>query len=488
MENRKIYHLLALLTEEDRERFTLYLESPYFNTSKVLSIFWKQWQAKVTGNEEAGKLTIAAFIKGSNLKASRFDKLCSQLYTKTLDFLGQQGFEDSSTLQEILMSKAVLNRDTELETSMVLARKVEKSLDKQLESPEKYLAQLYHAWQIIEARYRSRKPDKETLKDISLMFNYLDGFTASKRLSIGCGAFNLGYIIQQDQEQILDEIKQKIHCSPPKKEGNLLYHIYNLILTLQLEPEAKNRFPELLSLMEEHQGKIEEEVESEIFHFALNHCIRQINIGNETYLGYTLDLYIQLLGNGMILVQEKLTPQQFKNMVVLGCRVDRLDWVEGFMDKYGGQLLNDHEGIALNYNQAVYQFHKRDYQRAIRLLKGIIQESSFDLFYGLDARMYLWKAYYESLGELTAGDIDDMYKLYDSFRLYINRHTKISELHKLQYRNFVRFFKRFLSLVVDQGKDWVNELKLLLQDIQDEKDIANKTWFLEKVTETLEVC
>lgn len=486
MDNRKIFHLLALLTEEDKERFTLYLDSPYFNTSKVLSTFWKEWKTKVMGRQDSAELTIEAFIKGTSLKATRFDRLCSQLYVKAINFLSQRGFDDSVVLQEVLMARAALSRESSLQTSMNLAKKVTRNLAKKPESPERYLAQMVHTLHIIEARIISRKPGKEMLKEFANMFDYLDEFYTSKRLNMECGALNLEYIVQQDQKELLDELKKKVQSIPAKKSGSLLSQIYSLILTIQLDPTSNYRFPELLAMMEGYQGKIKEESANEIFHFALNHCIRQINIGDAAYLGYTLDLYIQLLENGSILIQGKLTPQQFKNMVVLGCRIGRLDWVKGFMEEYGTQLLDDHSGIALDYNQAVYQFHRNDYANVVGLLKKVIEESSFDLFYGLDARMYLWKAYFESMNELGAKDIDEMYKLYDSFRLYIDRHTKISELHKLQYRNFVRFFRRFLLLVVDQGQGWPADLQVLLEELEVEKDIANKTWFLEKIHQALE--
>ena len=40
-----------------------------------------------------------------------------------------------------------------------------------------------------------------------------------------------------------------------------------------------------------------------------------------------------------------------------------------------------------------------------------------------------------------------MFRLYDSFRLYIDRNKKISPTHKAQYRNLVRLFKRFIELL-----------------------------------------
>jgi len=487
MENRKIYHLLAMFKEEDRERFTLFLDSPFFNTSKVLSAFWKQWQLKVMDTENVTDLTVEAFIKGTSLKASRFDKMCSQLYVKVLEFFAQCGFEKSPALQEVLMVKAALERDDQLETSMGIARKTERKLAKQADSPEKYLAQLYHSLQVTEVRIVGRKPDKALIATFESMLEILDQFTDSKRLQMSCAAMNIGYILQQKETGLVQALKDKIQGRPLGNQLNPLSEAYSLILALQSAGGDSDLFNRLLALMGQYWQDFEENTRDELYGYALNHCYRQINVGNKAFLVHALDLFIQLLDNNVLLGGEKLPPHQFKNMVVIGCRVGRLNWVEAFIEEYAPQLSDSHDGVALAYNTGILKFHQKDYAESIDFFKKLIQEARHDVFYGLDARIYLWKAYYENLDNLSSKEVDEMYKLYDSFRLYIDRHQKISELHKRQYRNFVRMFKRFLYLTVEQETE-LEELKRFAVELKDSVDVVNKTWFLEKVEEALAVC
>lgn len=491
MQNRKIYPLTALFSPEDQEQFTLFLDSPYFNGSRTLSQFWKQWQAKVINTEGGADLSIADFLKGTNLKSSRFDKMCSQLYVKAKEFLAQQGYEKHSVLQEVFLAQAALARDDALETSLGLAKKVAGGLKKLPESPEKYLAQVFHSLNLIEARILARQPAKDFQLEFSRLLNLLTQFSESKRLQLTCAALNIGYIMQQKDSPFLLALESEFQAADHEPDS-LLARIYFWIRSLQMDKNASEVFAKLLHTMDVDREKINPALVKEIYYFILNHCIRKINQIKEEdniFLDHTVDLYAQLVENRLILVNDKLPPQQFKNIVTLACRAGRMTWVEGFIKQYAPILVDDHEGMAQTHNTAVLLFHQARYPEAIQLLKEVIRTTRYDVFYGLDARAYLWKAYYEHLDELTATEIDEMYRLYDSFRLYVDRNTKISELHKLQYRNLIRLFKRFLFVILDQPEEKKSaDLKALLAELLSTKELYNKAWFARKVEEAIAAC
>lgn len=486
MQGRKIYQLLELLTEEDQERFSLFLESPYHNSSKTLTLFWKQWLKKVIHSEGGEDLSIDGFVKGSSLKASRFDKLCSQLYVKAKEFLTLRSFEEKKVIQEILFSSAVLGRDQELDTAMGLAKKTSSYLEKQLESPEKYIAQMYHALEIASAQINARKPAKEFLADFAKMLDLLDNFYDSRGMSHSVAALNIARIIQQEDTSIRERLVARINIENRDEPKSLLAKLYYLILRLQLEFAASDALAQLLPILESNWQKIEEDVVNDIYNFTLNYCIRQANGGNYIFLEYTFDLYNQLLKNELLLHNGKLYPQQYKNIVGTGCRVNRLEWVESFTKEFSERLLDDHDGWARIYNEGIFRFYQGSYREAIEIFKDVIEKGQHDIFYGMDARMYLWKAYFEHLNHLAPDEIDEMYKLYDSVRLYIDRHKKISVKHKLQYRNFVRLFKRFMFLLLDQGVGRNAEDLLTFQtELKESEDVANQAWFTQKVEETI---
>ena len=123
---------------------------------------------------------------------------------------------------------------------------------------------------------------------------------------------------------------------------------------------------------------------------------------------------------------------------------------------------------------------------AITSFKEVIHQGTHYPFYGLDSRIYLWKSYFEYMDHLTSEEVDDMHRLYDPFRLYIDRNTKISPLHRLQYRNFVRLFKRFVRILeAENGQNDPSALPAFQAELEEQNDVANKTWFAQKVAESI---
>ena len=487
MRNRKLYHLLSLFSLADRKRFTEFLQCSYFNKSPTLLLFWEQWERKLLSEEANGSgMTQEEFVEGSALKASRVDRLCSDLFLKAKQFLSLERLESEGQMQDLLYASAVLDRDPGLEAAHRFIPQVVEALESSPESPEKYLGLLQHKAQLLIARIATRKAEKEWGNDFSELQQLLQRFSVSKSLQMSCGAFNVGLIYQQDGDLPESRLFEQIEAEGGAASLPLLSRLYFMTLSLQRGQDTSDTFTHLLQLLREERHKLADSIGNSVYSYLLNHCIRQINQGNEAFLQHTHDLYIELLEKGDLFNNGKLPPGQFKNMIALGCRLQHLDWVADFISQYLPHLSDAHEGLAEQFNRAVLRFHQGRLAEAIASFKDIVHRGTHDPFYGLDARIYLWKSYFEHREHLSPTEVDDMLRLYDSFRLYIDRHKKISPLHRLQYRNFVRLFKRFvLILEAEQGKSVSSPLIAFQQELLTTKDVANKTWFAQKVAEAI---
>lgn len=487
MRQRKLHHLLSLLSEVDRQQFSLFLSSPYFNQSKTLILFWEQWRSKVLERPEAEEVTEEEFVEGTALKRSRIDALCWELFVKAREFLAQQVYEKDRRLKAVLFSEAILDRDRALAESHRFVPQVEKELEKEPESPEKHLALLYYRARKSRAKILARKTKPDWEGEFKHLHQTLTQFSLAKGLQLGCGVVNATRIFRQKEEQATEAFFQKYLEEGDPENENLLTRLYRLTLSLLAGREEPETFNQILKILELERELIAASVRNDLFSYLLNHCIRQINLGNDIFLSHTFSLYKLLFKTGDMLPNGQLSPQQFKNTVVLACRLNHLEWAEDFIESYHPRLSDPQGGWALKYNRAVLHFHQSRYPEAIQCFKEMVQESAEDVFYGLDARIYLWKSYFEHLEQLSTTDIDDMYKLYDSFRLYVDRNEKISPLHQLQYRNFVRLFKKFMKcLEKTDPKKRMSSLRAFQQKLEETKDVANKTWFKEKVAESLE--
>ncbi|MEM0999640.1 MAG: hypothetical protein AAGN35_21460 [Bacteroidota bacterium] len=484
MRNRKLFHLLALLGEADRARFSQFLSAEYFNNSGQLVAFWEQWQRRVFPLAEGEKLSKAEFVAGTNLKISRFDNYCSQLYLKARQFLALEEFSQNAHLENVMLSEAIMKRDRSLEAAEKFVPPMIRDLEQEAASPEKYLGLLHQKAQWYLGKIRSRKKLKNWHEEFAEFKRLLNLYAVSKNLQLSCGEVNIAEILhpspaEESHKHALDSVWKSA-----AEATDLLPRAYYLTLALLKGIEPAETFARLLDLLKRERAKLADDVAQDIFQYMLNYSIRQINKGDEVFLRNTHDLYLVLVENGDLLQDGKLSSPQFKNIIAVGCRLGRLDWAQSFIATYQSRLLDGHDGMAAQYNQAVLAFHLGEYGTAIRGFKKVINRVTYDVFYGVDARIYLWKAYFENWSQLQPDEIDDMFRLYDSFRLYIDRNKKISATHKIQYRNLVRLFKQFIELLqVPEKHTLAGELDAFKAELEAATDVANKVWFLKKVEE-----
>ena len=135
---RKVFHLFQLLSERDRSRFKDFLSSPYHNKSRVLVKFWEMWQARVLDDENGESLTVAEFLEGSELKPSRFDKMCSTIHKRAKEFLALQALEEQSQLKTSLAASAILKRDPQMVHEDKLWQPLQREIAQVKTSPEKF--------------------------------------------------------------------------------------------------------------------------------------------------------------------------------------------------------------------------------------------------------------------------------------------------------------------------------------------------------------
>ena len=98
-----------------------------------------------------------------------------------------------------------------------------------------------------------------------------------------------------------------------------------------------------------------------------------------------------------------------------------------------------------------------------------------DVFYILDSKSMLLKSYYE------LNENDSLFSLCNSFSILLRRKKLISENHRVNHLNFIRFVKSLMRL---DAKDNA-KIKLLKKEIEQANKVADKSWLLEKIAEFL---
>ena len=204
----------------------------------------------------------------------------------------------------------------------------------------------------------------------------------------------------------------------------------------------------------------------EIYTFALNYCIRKINLGEAVFYQELFELYQYVLAKNYIFDDGKLPAWDYKNIVTLGLRLKEFAWVEQFLYDYNSRLLDDFKENALNYNLAKLNFAKGNFDKVLDFLQIVEYQ---DIFYTLDSKVLLIKTYFE-LSEWTATDSQ-----LESFRIFLVREKTVSETTRQQFLNFCKFTKKLL-LFPNKKK-----LQAILVDLEANTEVADKQWLRSKL-------
>jgi hypothetical protein len=177
-----------------------------------------------------------------------------------------------------------------------------------------------------------------------------------------------------------------------------------------------------------------------------------------------------LIETGIILNKGVIVPWDYKNITSVGLRVGEYIWVEKFIKNYNGNLPKDYQKNALTYNLAILNFHKKEYDEVITLLRDMTYRDVFD---ALQGRWLLLKTYYE-LDESDALDA-----LIDSFRIFLRRNKSISKSYQKMYMNAIKFLQRIIKIPYE-SKASAEKLQIQIKDCQ---PIAERRWLLTKLEE-----
>ena len=485
MRKRKLYQLLALLSPEELNRFEAFLSTKYFNGRKTLLPFFARWRKLFFAEPNDRDYTVEEFLEGTGISPRRMNKLSSALYNLLVQFMALSEMMEDEFAQNELLVNAIERRSKRAPVAGSLLEKLQGQVDAEPDGPRKRYLSLVNRWMQAEVAIKVRETRtlwKEDFQDIN---HRLDQYYQLQKLKLASASANARNIYNQKEKDPSADFLRGLQETGDVNQLPPLARCYYLTIQMLNEGNGEEAFRELLALLKDHASDFQVEEALELYNYSLNFCIRSGNQGKGVYLHYASDLYQQLLDNRLILVNGQLHPQQFKNIVALFCRLGKVDWVADFIPEYQHLLPEIGRSFSVEYNKAVLSFFQEKYGDAIGRFKSLVTQASGDIFYELDARAYLWKSYFENLEHNSMEEMDEMYKLYDSFRLYIDRNEKISDYHKLHYRNFIRMFKRFMEILNrEQGSH--EHLSQLRQDVVGLNSITNKEWLLSKIDSALD--
>ncbi|MEL6671541.1 MAG: hypothetical protein AAFR61_05095 [Bacteroidota bacterium] len=477
MESLNFQQQLHALDHWEQKRFRKFVDSPYFNTDpKLLNLLDAIYQATPTEPLNYHQLHVD-FFPDILFKKARITHLISYLKKLFHQFLQVEALQESPVSAELLLLQRQAREGWEKPFWQTHAR-----LEKHL-TADHLTDTNHHLWRYLSAEeaytFKLGQGKREVEKSIEDKIVSLEVFFVQNTLRNMCQWVNQHKILQAEISQ--EKIDHFLTYLKPRLEA---YHafplirLYYLVLILQQNEAAETYFQFKKALYTTGPAIPKAEALG-LYQHALNFCIKQINLGQSTFIRESLDLYQDMLVKELVFVRGYISPTDVKNMVTLGVRVKDFAWTASFLHDIADKISPDQRKGVLAYNQAYLLHHGQGASRqAMKLLVDLEIE---DVFYYLGAKTLLLKIYYE------LADQEGLLSLIHAFEQSLRRNQLISQYQRKTHLNLLVFVKKLNQLRtqkwIDHPQNFLKAAEKLRNRIDRKREIANINWLREKISE-----
>ncbi len=469
--NNKTYTILQSFDKYEVNRLRKFLQSPYFNMNEAIvelfEVFIKDIFSK-SAKDLSKEIIWRKIYKEKKYDDVRFRKLNSELLKLVEKFLAQQVYEDNPIHQAVHLMEAISNK--KLEKLHSSAMRTANRLSKQQEfKPANFYFYQYEIqknyYELTE--YENKRGEKSNIEEIALNLDY---FYFSEKLRIHNSILSRQNVANHQYSiAMIDEISSIIEKN--NYEGIAPIEIYFQISLINEDFENEDHYFKLKKLVSKYIDQFPLSEAILIGKYVLNYSIYKINKGIQKFVREYFEAYREFLEKEIIFEEkEGLSPWEFKNTIVTALRLGEFKWVDNFIRKYSGKIPEVYRENAITFNSAQLYFYQKKYDQVIRLLNQVEYE---DLTYNLNSKLMLIAVYYET------DEIEPLYHLFESFRVYLNRNKKITIDRKNRFLNLIKFTKKLTKLMPGDKKG----IEKLNNEIAETQGIINLKWLKEKIAE-----
>jgi hypothetical protein len=465
MNNSKLLEILSRLTPAEWAAFGHYVEGPEASFNSQLRQFYDrlhQYYDEKFASLIASREKCDEFFLNLGIDSKKVPYLVADMWTACKAFL--ISYHASGAVSECAVLGSELARDPGSKAYRSFFNETVRNRNRSGDSDfffRQYLSELVHLEKVVSKSGRGEE------NNIEYVNRYLDLFYTSKKLQIMCEMYNLRNILNtKGDEHFNEEIIQSIEKGWYDDEPVVMiyYHVYRSLT----DSDDENHFYTLRSLLGRHGEMFSRSELRDLYQYLMNYCIKKINTGKREWVKVLFDIYKEILANEVIYTDEKLSPWDFKNIVVIGLRSGEISWVHDFIEEKHKLIDPSERDNAYTYNRGYYYFFTKDYRKAIRLIS---QTEFTDLYYQLDYRTVLLKCYYEM------GDVDGLLYFLPSFRMFLRRNRSISDYQRTIYSNLVKYTGKLVRYDGDTKK-----LEALSKEVDAVQNVADLNWLKEKIS------
>ena len=455
--------------------FEKFINSPYFNKSQELLQMIRLIKKRIRSINNFAELELSKEKSYSNIfKNARERQRCEKNLWQLLNKFVFLELPESEIYSDIALSHFYFINDLQECFNKHFENQQKLNAEKSLYTELDYWCE-YNMFRYKYFFEIQNDPDRRRLIDNIALSNTLKNhelYHLINSLKLQCFFINDHNIIRteidnQNIEKLLKKTKKSVLFE------NYLVQSYYYCLKILKKTTAEKSYKKLRRLLEKH--KFEAFDEQILLECAVNFCNLIINKGeNDKYLKYLNEshkLNLIAINSTIFHTNGYLDTQRVKNIVTVGLLLNKVDWVEGFIQKYQKAFIPEHKANLYNFLMSQLSFIKKNYIEALDFLKKSNLKNNF--FVISKSKLEI-KILYEQL-QLDQCNLDIFENAIGKFKVRISRLKKENTIPIDSYKNFTNIINQIQN-TIDRDK-----LIKIRTKIVNTKLLAERKWLLEKV-------
>lgn len=477
---------LLSLSAEQRERFGLYLASPYFKVRQETEQFYQFLLSKII--PDPGEITDEEFyrelLQGVPFKSAHLTRQFFLLLESLMDFFAEEQFQRDKTPRQV---QALAELQTWRLDGLYTRKhkKIGKSLEEgNLNSESKIRLRIQYLRGLVSFLL-DEGAEKEVMVrlveayQLQLSLNYLVS------LKLYAAMLNRELL---STDSIPKEVKtpEQPHTGQEQIPLILMFeHVVDMWKAVVHENAqlALTHYSRLKALLDKEEGELEDSEAEDLFVYALNfgsrydsrtHELPDFDPKGEMYHWLSRILALNLKVG-------RLDWRVVYGVVVLLLRMNKIQEANEVLEKVDGKFVSDPLNNSLNFIKGMISYNEGDFKEAWRSFLAILGENRLTLV-NIHGRTMLLRCLYE-LGE------SDLESNSESFRMYLRRSggksSGLSPAKLESFKNFNRLVLKVAKTVHIQGekrrKRNLENLKVLVE----ETDTVAKDWLLKMIDDAM---
>lgn len=466
MQKSRLFKLFQQLDAWETKHLHQFLNSPFFNRRKdvVDLLEYMIGQRAAVAPDYSKHSAFEAIFPNQPFNEQEMYLLMSYLSKLVEQFLAFREISKDKLLIKRNLAKSF--REAKEEDGFVRTlREGKKMLEKQPLRDGLYLRQMYEFefenYTYLGSRSRSTENNLQELGDA------FDQMYIAEKLRQFCLQASHAAVFKKEYRTPMQEaILSVLEKQPSLLEQPTIAIYYTCFQAIATGKEQY--FQVLRKEMKRHLNRFTHSEIRGIYLLAINFCIRQMNTGRPEFVEEILELYQDGLANDHLLERGEISRFTFGNVVLMGIKLKRYDWVEQFLYEYRNKLPLQFRKSSYQYRMALLRYEQHRYPEAMKLLASF---DAADPLMNLGAKFTLLKIYVEQK------EYDVLDSLLESMRIYLQR-KEVMGYHKEYYSQIIRLTKKLIGL--NQGKKAKATMRKKAMEM---KVASTKEWFLEQISQ-----